>query len=71
MTIKTLQAFFEDNHLTYQTFAYLIEEAKELERLKLDIHRLTGHGAVECHIRILEAERFLTLLSTAADTSCR
>lgn len=64
--MEKLQAFFENNHLSYQTISYLLEEAKELEQLKLDIHRLTDNQSVDCHIRIIEAERFITLLTRAS-----
>lgn len=60
-----LQAFFEQNQINYQSINYLLEEAVELERLKLEVHRLTDIESVESHVKILEGERLITLLAAS------
>lgn len=51
---------------TYQInpsrITYLLQQAIELERLKLQVYRETENNAVESHITILEGDRLLTLI---------
>ena len=42
--------------------SYLLHEAIELERLKLEIHRATKGNSIESHLTILEGGRFLALI---------
>lgn len=48
--------------ITPQRIAYLIQEALELEKLKLEFYRTANGNSIESHITILEGNRFLTLL---------
>lgn len=60
-------------HLTIESCAqaaaiiHLIEQATELEKLKLEVHRaLKNAESIECHIRIMEGERFVSLLTVSS-----
>lgn len=57
--IKSAMSMYQ---ITPQRIAYLIREALELERLKLEVHRSTSGDSIESHITILEGNRFLVLI---------
>lgn len=48
--------------ITPKRIAYLIHEAIELEKLKLEVHRTAAGDSIESHITILEGNRFLALI---------
>lgn len=58
-----LTPLLEENEIRPKTIHYFLKEGIRLENLKLDIKHLTNSECIECKVRILEAERFLTLLS--------
>jgi hypothetical protein len=60
-----LQFFFQQHQLNYRSINELLQEAVELERLKLDVHRLTDGESIACHLKIIEGERLIALLTIA------
>lgn len=59
-------------HLTIESctqaaaIIYLIEQAIELEKLKLEVHRaLQNSESIDCHIRILQGGQFINYLTVA------
>lgn len=60
--MQTIQSAMSIYQIAPQRIAYLIREALELERLKLEIHRSASGDSIESHITILEGNRFLALI---------
>lgn len=58
-SIKSTMSIYQ---ITPQRIAYLINEGLELEKLKLEIHRVSNGDSIESHITILEGNRFLALI---------
>jgi hypothetical protein len=61
-----LQHFFSTTKINPQYINSLLEEAIALEKLKLEIYRATKSDCIECRIKILQGEEFISHLTVAS-----
>jgi hypothetical protein len=61
-----LQHFFTTAQINPQFITSLLQEAIALEKLKLEIYRATNSDCIECHIKILQGEEFISHLTVAS-----
>lgn len=66
--MRALHHLISTHQITPERITYLLNEAIELERLKLEIYRITKSESIEAHITILEGERLVSLLGCPFDS---
>jgi hypothetical protein len=64
-SIAALNPLFEENNIDPQTIIYLLKEGIQLERLKLEVKENTESETLQTFNKIMEGERFLTILISA------
>ena len=55
----------QEHHICPQSIIHLLREGIQIERLALQIQKSTNSESVESRIKILEGERFITLLTVS------
>lgn len=60
--MHTLQACLLKYDIQPETILFLINQGIEIEKLKLELQRFTNSESIESHIKILQGERFTSLL---------
>jgi hypothetical protein len=60
--MKTIEELMYVHQITPSRISYLLQEGIELERLKLELLRITKENSVDSHLTILEGGRFRALI---------
>lgn len=66
--MRAFHHLISTHQITPERITYLLNEAIQLERLKLEICRATKSECIESHITILEGERLVSLLDCPLDS---
>lgn len=62
---NSFQSFMEINNIPPETISYLLEQGIECERIRLQVQEATESDTLNSHIKLLQGERFLALLTSA------
>lgn len=68
MERHVLKSFLEKNNLDIDNLCYLIEQGIEMERLNLEVTRSMKGDSVSVYSKLMEGERFLSLLTSVRAT---
>lgn len=63
INLDHLKIAMEESHIQPEYICQLLNQGIEVERLRLQIHQVTETESIESHVRILQGERFMSLLA--------
>lgn len=61
----SITPLMEEHHICRQAIIHLLNEGVALERLRLEVQELTKSDTLDSYVKIMQGERFLTLLITS------
>lgn len=62
----TIIPLMEEHHIYPENIIHLLNEGIEIERLRLQVQKATNAESIESHIKIMEGERFISLLTVSS-----
>lgn len=62
MDLTQLQSVLIEHQITPTNLRYIVEQGIEMEKLKLEVERSLNHGSVDSFVKIMQADRFSSLL---------
>lgn len=65
MYYSNLHDYLTTHRLEAEKLGFLLQQGIEVERLRLQIEHCTESESIESHIKIIQGERFLSLLIAA------
>jgi hypothetical protein len=67
MTFQDLQKVLSDAEIEPSTLVYLLRQSIQVEELKLEFHQAADCDTLDSYLKIMQGERFLTLLIAAGN----